>query len=126
MSTPSDTFSGIRIHAGPFSENGKTVYYYEVCYIDNDGPALSIEAQERRKIKFQANVTRAYAVEKPPRFAPNEYRRLFRAPLPTEAYLLRPDQQEVAAITAAIAAEHDRYLRASQNRLDHVSSALSA
>ena len=86
MSTPSDTFSCIRIHAGPFNENGYDVYYYEIRLIDNDGPAHTSEAQERRKIKFQANFRKAYAGEKLPHFAPNEYRLLFRAPLPTEPY----------------------------------------
>lgn len=114
MFTPSDTFSGIRIHAGPFNENGYDVYYYELRFIDNDRPALTIEAQERRKIKFQANDTRAYAGEKPPRFAPNEYRRLFRAPLPAEPYPGRPDQEESANITSAVTKERDRYLLASK------------
>lgn len=112
MSTQSDTFSSIRIHAGPFNENGYDVYYYELRFIDNDGPAVTAEAQERRKIKFQANIRQVYAGEKPPHFAPNEYRRLFRAPLPAEPYPWRADQAE-----AAVAEERDRYLGASKNSL---------
>ena len=111
MSMLSDTFAGIQIHAGPFYENGTAVYYYELRFIDNDGPALTSEARERRKIKYQANVTKAYAGEKPPQFTPNEYRRLFRAPLPAEPCPGRPDQAESAAITAAVTEERNRYLR---------------
>ena len=93
-----DTFSGITIHAGPFFENGKEVYYYEIRLVASDVPpvteGLDTELAERilnefyrsLDMKFALNSVRAYNGELKQAFGYRVYRRLLRSKLPTSPY----------------------------------------
>jgi hypothetical protein len=98
-----DEFSGITIHAGPFFENGKEVYYYEIRLVASDVPpvteGLDTELAERMlnefyqslDLKFALNSVRAYNGELKQVFGYRVYRRLLRSRLPTPPYPWKGD-----------------------------------